>query len=293
MCRRPERIAVLPERPAQHPGGLPVTESVEVDAVECFGAGHHALGPRPIADERLHQIHEPQPPLARHLRHRVAIKPQRLVMLGRVGQGRGQLLMDDRRDEHHPRLRRFQAVEQGIQTLDEPRQARLARERLVHPVGENDHRRLELEHQIPTPLEPLLRRLEAGPGVAPDRIAGAAEVAEGDVAVGPERGQRGFEVAEFVVPLEESIADEDDPVAVLQLEPLRSRLVGSRQSPDRQQQTGQRDRPQIAIHDAMPSPSDPSNPDIHNDLHSIGPVPSRRGPSRLPPGPIVRGSPFR
>jgi len=80
-------------------------------------------------------------------------------------------------------------------------------------------------------FEPLVRPAEVDPaladaaGLARHRVAGVAEVAEGHIAVGEAAGQHRLDVAELRFPLHKRPADEDDAVAVFQLERLRGRFL--------------------------------------------------------------------
>ena len=91
----------------------------------------------------------------------------------------------------------------------------LAVERVGHAVADDQHGRLrghDLLHRAP---ETGLGRIEPGPGEPADRVAAPAQVAEGQVQVGVREGQERLEVAVSLVALDERIADQDDPVAVL------------------------------------------------------------------------------
>ena len=98
------------------------------------------------------------------------------------------------------------------------RQAGRAVEGFVAAVAENDDGRLEGKDVVLERLEAVGPRAEAGAGVAPNVVAAPAEVAEGDVAVGPAAGQGRLPVAVALFAFDQRGADEDDAVAVLQLE---------------------------------------------------------------------------
>src|SRR5262249_9548480 len=81
-----------------------------------------------------------------------------------------------------------------------------------------DDARLKVQHVLDELLEAVGLRAEAGAGLAPNSVPAPAEVAEGDIPVGPAAGQRRLPVAGALLALDERVAAEPDAGAVLQLE---------------------------------------------------------------------------
>ena len=119
-------------------------------------------------------------------------------MFMRFGIGKRRRLLERQwREQHDPRLRRLQRVEQLLQPLLELRQALLALERFVRAVADEDHGRLQFQRQVHQLLEAAFGLSESKPaaGLAEDGVAAPAEVADGDVLVGVRGEQSGFPVA--------------------------------------------------------------------------------------------------
>src|SRR5439155_805372 len=115
-------------------------------------------------------------------------------------------------------LAEFQVVEQAVQLFFELTKACLAGKRLVGAVADENHRRFQDQRLFHQPLVPFLRRIEAGPGFAPNGVAAPTEVAEDDTSIGPLDRQCGLPVTITLLALDDGAADQDDSVAVEQLE---------------------------------------------------------------------------
>ena len=156
---------------------------------------------------------------------RAPVERQDLVMPGRDLGGLGtqvRALVGDGRDQDDASPGPGEHVEQAVQPLREPGQAGLAVERVGHAVADEDHRGLQREDVALQVLEAVGRGAEARAGVAVHRVAAPAQVAEADLPLGIAGGQDRLEIAVAGVAFDQRIAHEDDPVAILQLEPRGS-----------------------------------------------------------------------
>ncbi len=111
------------------------------------------------------------------------------------------------------------------------RQPGLAVKRFVVAVADDDDGRLEGGDVVLELLEAVGRGAEACAGLAPNGVAGPAEVAELHVLVGEAGGEGHLPIAVALFALDQRVAHEDDAVAVLEGERFglfRFRGIGGR-----------------------------------------------------------------
>ena len=82
-----------------------------------------------------------------------------------------------------------------------------------HAVAEEDDRRFHQRDLLEEPLPALGRRIEGGAAEAERGVAGEAEVADGEGAVGELLAHPRFQIAVGALAFEEGIAEEEDAVA--------------------------------------------------------------------------------
>ena len=147
--------------------------------------------------------------------------------------------MGDGREQHAPRPSDGERVEQGMVAFDKGRKRLGAFVGQRTSVAEDDHRRAGRGDLLDEVLE---RRRRVGVMIArlaEDGVATPTDVAEGDGAIRPARGQGEFDGAVVLRPLDQAVADPHHPVAVVECEGFRRLSMQWVGREDRQEETSE------------------------------------------------------
>src|SRR5262249_40360728 len=116
-----------------------------------------------------------------------------------------------------------QRIEKCVQPGNETRQAGRAVERLVGAVTDYDHRRLQGQYVLFEMAEAVRGGAETSLRLAEDVVTTPAEIAKTNGLPRKASRQRGLPIAVALLALDQGTADQDNAIAVLQLQGRRFR----------------------------------------------------------------------
>ena len=142
-------------------------------------------------------------------------------MGGRVGERPAQIGVGHWRQKSDAGLRGVDHIQQPGEPLLERGQPGLARERIGHAITDHNHRRLDRQDLLPELFESRFRRVKTRPGNPSDGVTAPAQIAKDQILIGIADREQRLQVAIPLITLDQGVADEDDAIAVVQLEPRR------------------------------------------------------------------------